>query len=145
MHSDALDLCQRWQRTSSAIGNILGGIAQQVGPEGECGVLKAALQPRSRVRADLADEDAWNKIVPGVKHRHPVLNAHAEHERARPQQPERWRRRGHRHPLGDIPPVDEGEPGGLPTTLLDESGYTPEQKYLLNEGSTPSLGLRSPW
>ena len=48
--------------TSSAIGNILGGIAQEVGPEGAA---KAALLAQQTQGADLENEDKWNRIVSG--------------------------------------------------------------------------------
>ena len=48
--------------TSSAIGNILGGIAQEVGPEG---VAKAALLAQQTQGADLDNEDKWNRLVSG--------------------------------------------------------------------------------
>src|SRR4029077_20377810 len=47
---------------SSAIGNILGGIAQEVGPEGAA---KAALLAQQTQGADLENEDKWNRLVSG--------------------------------------------------------------------------------
>ena len=121
--------------TSSAIGNILGGIAQEVGPEGAA---KAALLAQQTQGADLANEDAWNKIVSGSNIDIPGLTRTLNMNAPDPNNPSSSGVAGTVSSLA-MPPGTRG-PGGRLSTLPDETGYTPEQKYLLNEAINGRLG-----
>ena len=120
---------------SSAIGNILGSIAQQVGPEGAA---KAALLAQQTQGADLDNQDTWKSSC-GREPGHSGADAHAWHQRDRPRQSGRG---GHRDLLAQPPSATPG-PGGRLATIPDESGYTPEQKYLLNEAMHGGLGAEA--
>ena len=113
--------------TSSAIGNILGGIAQEVGPEGRrrprcCRNRRKALTSTIRT--------TWNKLmsdqnldIPGLTR---TLNMNATDP-------------GNPSVAGTVTslaqPPDVRGPGGRLATIPDESGYTPEQKYLAQRGA----------
>lgn len=113
--------------TSSALGNILGGIAQQVGPEAAA---KAALLYQQTQGADISNQDAYEKLlagetaagsVPGLTR---TLNMNAPD----PGQPSVA---GTVTSLSQPPSATPG-PGGR-ISRIDESGFTPEQKYIANE------------
>ena len=113
--------------TSSALGNILGGIAQQVGPEAAA---KAALLYQETQGADIANQEAYEKLgtgeaaansVPGLTR---TLNMNATD----PGQPSVA---GTVASLSKPPSATPG-PGGR-ISRIDESGFTPEQKYIANE------------
>jgi hypothetical protein len=113
--------------TSSAIGNILGGIAQEVGPEGAA---KAALLQQQTQGADISNQDAYEKLLAGEA----AANAAAGLTRTLnmnapdPGQPSVA---GTVTSLSQPPSATPG-PGGR-ISRIDESGFTPEQKYLANE------------
>ena len=118
--------------TSSAIGNILGGIAQEVGPEGAA---KAALLSQQTQGADLDNQAKWNALVAGQNLDIPGLTRTLGINATDPGNPS---------VAGTVtslaaPPTLRG-PGGRLATIPDESGYTPEQKYLLNEAINGRLG-----
>ena len=121
--------------TSSAIGNILGGIAQEVGPEGAA---KAALLAQQTQGADLENEDKWNRIVSGSNLDIPGLTRTLGINAPDPNNPAAGGVAGTVSSLA-MPPGTRG-PGGRLATIPDESGYTPEQKYLLNEAINGRLG-----
>lgn len=117
---------------SSALGNILGGIAQQVSPEGQA---KAALTAQQTQGADLDNEDKWNRLVSGSNLDIPGLTRSLNINAPDPANPS---------VAGTVtslamPPGTRG-PGGRLATIPDETGYTPEQKYLLNEAINGRLG-----
>jgi hypothetical protein len=118
--------------TSSAIGNILGGIAQEVGPEGAA---KAALLQQQTQGADLENEAKWNALVAGQNLDIPGLTRTLNMNATDPANPSVA---GTVTSLA-VPPTARG-PGGRLATIPDESGYTPEQKYLLNEAINGRLG-----
>jgi hypothetical protein len=113
--------------TSSAIGNILGGIAQEVGPEGAA---KAALLAQQTQGADISNQDAYEKLLAGEA----AANAAAGLTRTLnmnapdPGQPSVA---GTVTSLSQPPSATPG-PGGR-ISRIDESGFTPEQKYIANE------------
>jgi hypothetical protein len=113
--------------TSSAIGNILGGIAQQVGPEGAA---KAALLSQQTQGADISNQDAYEKLLAGEAAANSAagltrtLNMNATD----PGQPSVA---GTVTSLSQPPSATPG-PGGR-ISRIDESGFTPEQKYIANE------------
>ena len=113
--------------SSSAIGNILGGIAQQVGPEGAA---KAALLQQQTQGADISNQDAYEKLLAGEA----AANAAAGLTRTLnmnapdPGQPSVA---GTVTSLSQPPSATPG-PGGR-ISRVDESGFTPEQKYIANE------------
>ena len=114
-------------QTSSAIGNILGGIAQQVGPEGAA---KAALLQQQTQGADISNQDAYEKLLAGEAAANSAagltrtLNMNAPD----PGQPSVA---GTVTSLSQPPSATPG-PGGR-ISRIDESGFTPEQKYIANE------------
>ena len=118
--------------TSSAIGNILGGIAQEVGPEGAA---KAALLSQQTQGADLDNQAKWNALVAGQNLDIPGLTRTLNMNATDPTNPSVA---GTVTSLA-VPPTVRG-PGGRLATIPDESGYTPEQKYLLNEAINGRLG-----
>ena len=118
--------------TSSAIGNILGGIAQEVGPEGAA---KAALLAQQTQGADLDNQAKWNALtsdrnldIPGLTR---TLGINATDP-------------GNPSVAGTVTslaqPPDVRGPGGRLATIPDESGYTAEQKYLLWRAQHGGLG-----
>ena len=113
--------------TSSAIGNILGGIAQEVGPEGAA---KAALLQQQTQGADISNQDAYEKLLAGEAAANSAagltrtLNMNAPD----PGQPSVA---GTVTSLSQPPSATPG-PGGR-ISRIDESGFTPEQKYIANE------------
>ena len=113
--------------SSSAIGNILGGIAQQVGPEGAA---KAALLQQQTQGADISNQDAYEKLLAGEAAANSAagltrtLNMNAPD----PGQPSVA---GTVTSLSQPPSATPG-PGGR-ISRVDESGFTPEQKYIANE------------
>ena len=119
--------------TSSAIGNILGGIAQQVGPEGAA---KAALLQQQTQGADLDNQAKWNALVAGQNLDIPGLTRTLNMNATDPGNPSVA---GTVTSLA-VPPSSVRGPGGRLATIPDESGYTPEQKYLLNEAINGRLG-----
>ena len=118
--------------TSSAIGNILGGIAQEVGPEGAA---KAALLSQQTQGADLDNQAKWNALIAGQNLDIPGLTRTLNANATDPANPSVA---GTVTSLA-VPPTVRG-PGGRLATIPDESGYTPEQKYLLNEAINGRLG-----
>jgi hypothetical protein len=113
--------------TSSAIGNILGGIAQEVGPEGAA---KAALLQQQTQGADISNQDAYEKLLAGEA----AANAAAGLTRTlnmNATDPGQPTVAGTVTSLSQPPSATPG-PGGR-ISRIDESGFTPEQKYLANE------------
>jgi hypothetical protein len=117
---------------SSSLGSILGNIATQVGPEAAA---KAALLSQQTQGADLDNEDKWNKIVSGSNLDIPGLTRSLNMNATDPGNPSVA---GTVTSLA-VPPSTRG-PGGRLATIPDESGYTPEQKYLFNEALNGRLG-----
>jgi hypothetical protein len=118
--------------TSSAIGNILGGIAQEVGPEGAA---KAALLAQQTQGADLENQAKWNQLVSDQNLDIPGLTRTLNMNATDPANP------GVAGTVTalTVPPTLRG-PGGRLATIPDESGYTPEQKYMLREALHNQLG-----
>ena len=113
--------------TSSAIGNILGGIAQEVGPEGAA---KAALLQQQTQGADISNQDAYEKLLAGEA----AANAAAGLTRTlnmNATDPGQPTVAGTVTSLSQPPSATPG-PGGR-ISRIDESGFTPEQKYIANE------------
>ena len=117
---------------SSAIGNILGGIAQEVGPEGAA---KAALLSQQTQGADLDNQAKWNALVSDRNLDIPGLTRTLNMNAPDPSNPS---------VAGTVTslaqPPDVRGPGGRLATIPDETGYTPEQKYLLWKSQHGGLG-----
>ena len=113
--------------TSSAIGNILGGIAQEVGPEGAA---KAALLQQQTQGADISNQDAYEKLLAAeaAANSTPGLTRTLNMNATDPGQPTVA---GTVTSLSQPPSATPG-PGGR-VSRIDESGFTPEQKYIANE------------
>ena len=113
--------------TSSALGNILGGIAQQVGPEAAA---KAQLLYQQTQGADISNQDAYEKLLAGeaAASSTPGLTRTLNMNATDPGQPSVA---GTVTSLSQPPSATPG-PGGR-ISRIDESGFTPEQKYIANE------------
>ena len=125
---------------SSAIGNILGGIAQEVGPEGAA---KAALLSQQTQGADISNQDAYEKLLANeaAANSAPGLTRTLGINATDPGQPSVA---GTVTSLSQPPSATPG-PGGR-ISRIDESGFTPEQKYLANEilnGRLPPSALQT--
>lgn len=113
--------------TSSALGNILGGIAQQVGPEAAA---KAQLLNFQTQKADVDTQDAYEKLLSGedAANSVPGLTRTLQMNAPDPGQP------GVAGTVTSLsqPPSARVGPGGR-ISRIDELGFTPEQKYIANE------------
>ena len=118
---------------SSSLGNILGGIAQQVGPEGAA---KAALLAQQTQGADLDNQAKWNALTSDANLDIPGLTRTLGVNATDPSNP------GVAGTVTSLaqPPIPRVGPGGRIATIPDESGYTPEQKYLLWKSQHGGLG-----
>ena len=125
---------------SSALGNILGNIATQVGPKAAA---EAALLQQQTQGADISNQDAYQKLLAGeaAANSVPGLTRTLNMNATDPGQPSVA---GTVTSLSQPPSATPG-PGGR-ISRIDESGFTPEQKYLANEilnGRLPPSALQT--
>ena len=114
--------------TSSALGNILGGIAQQVGPEAAA---KAQLLYQQTQGADISNQDAYEKLLAGeaAASSTPGLTRTLNMNATDPGQP------SVAGTVASLTAAALGDAAGLAagSRASTRSGFTPEQKYLANE------------